>query len=114
MPHVVKLAELPTSGGATLFEGGAYDAEVSFFLVDSAPGEGPDEHSHPYPEVFVIRHGQARFVIDGEGLDAQGGDIVVAPANVPHGFVNAGPGRLEMINLHPSGAMITRWLSENR
>jgi hypothetical protein len=32
---------------------------------------------------------------------------------VPHGFVNAGPGRLEMMNLHPAGAMITRWLSED-
>jgi mannose-6-phosphate isomerase-like protein (cupin superfamily) len=112
MIHVVKLADLPTSGGATPFEGGPYGAGVSFFLVDSAPGDGPDVHSHPYPEVFVVRHGQARFFVDGEGLDAEGGDIVVAPANVPHGFMNAGPGRLEMINLHPSGAMITRWLTD--
>jgi hypothetical protein len=29
---------------------------------------------------------------------------------VPHGFKNAGPGPLEMIDIHESGKFITEWL----
>lgn len=112
MPKVLKVADLPASGGARRFEGGPYGANVSFFLIDSAPGQGPELHSHPYAEVFVIRRGHAQFTLDGKTIDAESGDIVVAPAEAAHRFVNAGPSRLEMINIHASGDMLTRWLSD--
>lgn len=111
-PHVVRVPDLRSSGGSFRFEGAPYGASVSFFLIESEPGDGPDLHSHPYPEVFVVRHGHAQFTVGGETMSAASGDIVIAPADVEHGFVNAGPSRLEMINIHPSGQMITRWSSE--
>ena len=36
------------------FEGAAHGSEVSFFVVDDAPGEGPALHHHPYSETFVV------------------------------------------------------------
>ena len=112
MPHLVKMSELPSSGGARRFEAGEYGANVSFFLVDSEPGQGPEPHSHPYGEVFVVLSGQVQFTVGGKTIDAETSDIVVAEAETEHCFVNDGAGRLEMVNIHASGEMITRWLGE--
>ncbi len=112
MSAVINVADLPDAGGAQRFEGGPHGANVSFFLVDSEPGQGPEVHSHPYGEVFVVRFGRVRFTVDGDTFDAGSGDIVVAQAETAHSFVNVGPTRLEMINIHASGDMVTRWLSE--
>jgi mannose-6-phosphate isomerase-like protein (cupin superfamily) len=112
MADVIKMAELPASDGACRFEGGPYGADLSFFLIESEPGQGPELHSHPYGEVFVVRGGHVRFSVDGKAIDAEAGDIVVARAESEHRFVNSGPGRLDMINIHASGDMITRWLTD--
>lgn len=112
MADVVKVADLPAAGGGRRFEGGQYGANVSFFLIDSEPGQGAELHSHPYGEVFVVRRGHVRFTVDGKTLDAVAGHIIVARAETGHGFVNSGPGRLEMVNIHASGDMVTRWLTE--
>lgn len=54
MAHVFRSADLPRSPEGTLrFEGAEYAADVSFFLIDSDPGHGPQSHRHPYAEVFV-------------------------------------------------------------
>lgn len=110
--HVAKVADLPAADGACRFEGGPHGADVSFFLVDSAPGQGPELHSHPYGEVFVVRFGSAQFTVDGATVDAQAGDILVVPADAEHCFVNRGPGRLELVAIHGSGRMVTRWLRQ--
>ncbi len=39
------------------------DLPISFIMVDSAPGNGPDLYVHPYQEVFVIQSGEATFTI---------------------------------------------------
>lgn len=112
MTTVIRTVDLPAAGGAARFEGGPHGADLSFFLVDSAPGQGPGPHSHPYGEVFVVRAGCVRFEVGGKAIDAAGGDIVVVPGEIPHAFVNQGPGRLEMLSVHASGSMITRWLDD--
>lgn len=73
-------------------------------------GAGPRLHSHPYPETFIIRKGRARFTVGGEVFEAEAGQIVVAPAGVPHKFENAGPGPLENIDIHEAGMFETIWL----
>lgn len=57
-----------------------------------------------------MRVGRARFTVGDRIIDAEAGQIVVAPANVPHKFENLGPGRLETTDLHEAGAFSTEWL----
>ena len=114
MAVLINMAELPLRGEATrVFEGAQCgDTNVSFFLLEAPPGEGPSLHSHPYEEIFVIQAGQATFTVGDATLEATGGQIVVAPAGIPHKFVNSGKTPLRSINIHPISRMITEWLED--
>lgn len=94
------------------FEGGGYGSQVSFFLVDNEPGQGPGLHVHPYSETWVIRSGEAEFTVGREKLRAGAGAIVIGPAGIPHKFVNIGPGRLELICIHANTAIVQDWVEE--
>ena len=65
-------------------------------------GEGPTLHVHPYDEIFMINEGRARFTVGDRTIDAEAGDIVLGPANIPHGYQNLGPGRLDTLDIHLS------------
>jgi mannose-6-phosphate isomerase-like protein (cupin superfamily) len=65
-------------------------------------GEGPTLHVHPYDEVFMINEGRARFTVGDRTIDAETGDVVLGPANIPHGYQNLGPGRLDTLDIHLS------------
>ena len=43
--------------------------------------------------------GTAEFTVAGETLRAGPGSYVAAPAGVPHGFRNPGPGDLRLLNI---------------
>lgn len=88
------------------YEGQAYGAETSFFLVDNDPGQGPGLHWHPYPETWVVLEGTVRFVAGREKFDAGAGAITTVPAEMPHKFTNVGDGRLRMFCIHPSPTII--------
>lgn len=94
------------------FEGAGYGSQVSFFLVDNEPGQGPGLHVHPYSETWVIRSGEAEFTVGRRKLRAGAGAIVVGPAGIPHKFVNTGPGRLELICIHANKAIVQDWVEE--
>ncbi len=57
---------------------------------------------HPYDEIFTITEGRARFTVGDETIDAEAGDVVLGPANIPHGYQNLGPGRLDSLDIHLS------------
>ena len=116
MAHtIVASDELPHSGSAHRFEGYLHgDANVSFFLSETPPGEGPRLHTHPYEEVFVVQEGALTFTVGDSAVEAPSGHIVVAPASVPHKFVNSGTGHARHIDIHTSGRMITEWLVDER
>lgn len=82
------------------FEGRDLGGPVSMFLIDNEPGKGSALHTHPYPETWVVHRGDVEFTVGGQSSRAAAGDIVVAPANVPHRFLNIGSGRLEMVCIH--------------
>jgi mannose-6-phosphate isomerase-like protein (cupin superfamily) len=104
LAHVINKDELPHSAIAHKFEGDHYGAtNLSFFLVDSAPGSGAGLQKHPYEEVFVVQEGVATFTVGDATIEASAGQIVVVPAGVPHAFVNSGNGPLRQIDIHPSG-----------
>lgn len=72
-------------------------------------GEGPTLHVHPYDEIFTITEGRARFTVGDRTIDAEAGDVVFGPANVPHGYQNLGPGRLDSLDIHLS----PEWIQYN-
>lgn len=114
MPEIEVIdVEALHQNGSWLFEGADHGGVgLSFFLIDSPPGAGPDLHVHPYMEVFVLHEGEATFLVGDESLVAVGGQVVVAPADRPHKFRNSGSARLHMTNIHPSATTITRWLEQ--
>lgn len=114
MIHAINKDELPHSGSAHRFEGYRYGgANVSFFLSETPPERGPQLHTHPYEEVFVVQEGDLTFTVGDDTIEATGGQIVVVPAGVPHRFVNSGIGRTRHIDIHTSRRMTTEWLEED-
>lgn len=98
----------PGESPTVRFEGKDYGAPVSMFVTDSAPGTGSQLHVHPYRETWVVRKGEAEFLVGGERLRASAGDIVVAPADVPHRYLNVGTDQLELVCIHPSDTIRQR------
>ncbi|WP_229666015.1 cupin domain-containing protein [Wenxinia marina] len=91
-------------------DGARFGAGVTvLFYATETVGEGPKLHVHTYDEIFVIRQGRARFTIGDETIDAEEGDVLFGPANVPHKFVNLGPGRLDTVDIHHS----PEWVQTN-
>ena len=96
---------------ASEFEGYLHgDTDVSFILVDMPPGEGVRLHKHPYKEIFIIQEGAATYTVGTATLEARAGQIIIAPANTPHKFVNSGEGKLQQVDIHLSKRFITEWL----
>lgn len=94
------------------FDGHEHGSEVSFFLVDNEPGQGPGLHVHPYTETWVIRSGIGEFTVGSQTTRATAGDILVGPAGIPHKFVNVGDARLELICIHASDHIVQDFLEE--
>lgn len=78
---------------------------VLFYATDEI-GEGPRWHIHSYDEIFIVRTGCALFTIGDEKIEAEAGDILLGPANIPHKYHNLGPGVLETTDIHVSD----RWI----
>lgn len=95
------------------FEGGQFGmaASVMFYTSDRIGG-GPKLHQHPYDEIFIVREGRVRYTVGDEMIDAVAGQIVFAPANVPHKFENLGLGRLESTDIHITDHFATTWLED--
>jgi len=63
--------------------------------------EGVDPHTHAdHADCFYVLEGEAEFTIGGEQLCTGPGGFVAAPAGTVHGFRNAGPGELRVLNMH--------------
>lgn len=90
-------------------EGLALGTNVTVLFHASDPGGGARLHVHPYDEIFIVREGRVRYTVGDETINAEAGDIVLGPANVPHKFTNLGPGRLETTDIHLSD----RWIQTN-
>ena len=104
-PAHIAASEWQTEGRVLrgLLEGKTLNTGISLIrYVTDVIGEGPTLHVHPYDEIFVITEGNARFTVGEQTLDATTGDIVFGPANIPHGYQNLGPGRLDTLDIHVS------------
>ena len=113
MTHIINKSDLAHSETAYEFEGHHYaDTRVSFIVIDAPPGSGPKLHRHPYEEVFVVQEGVLTFTVGDAAVEATSGHIVVAPAGVPHKFVNSGTAHARHIDIHTSRRMTTEWLED--
>ena len=101
MATVTPIDDLRRSPTAALFEG-REQAPVSIFVTKYERGQGPDLHTHPYPEVFVVETGTATFTAGDEQLTVEAGHIVVVPEETVHGFKGAGDDTLRVVSVHPS------------
>ncbi len=104
---------LPQDGNSHDFQGFKYgDTNISFIWVDMPPGDGPRLHKHPYQEIFILLEGQATYTVGNSTIEAKANQVVIAPANIPHKFVNSGQGVLKQIDIHLSPRFITEWLED--
>ena len=78
---------------------------VLFYATDKI-AVGPKWHVHPYDEIFIVRTGRALFTIGETKIEAEAGDILLGPADIPHKYENLGPGLLETTDIHVSD----RWI----
>jgi mannose-6-phosphate isomerase-like protein (cupin superfamily) len=105
MATVTPIDDVRLNPRAARFEGGD-DARVSIFVTHNGRGEGPDLHTHPYPETFVVLRGTALFTAGEEQLEVEAGSIVVVPEETVHGFKSASDEVLEVVSVHPSPHVI--------
>jgi mannose-6-phosphate isomerase-like protein (cupin superfamily) len=111
MTIVINKLDLPSSDIGWEFQGSQYaNTNVSFLIIDAPPGSGPQLHSHPYEEIFIVQEGQATLTVGDATIEATSGQIVIVPAGVPHKFINSGSGPLRQLDIHASRSMITTWL----
>lgn len=94
------------------FVGAEHQADVSFFWVDTAPGNGPEFHWHPYTETWIVLQGEALLETQDEQLRARPGHIVTVTADTVHRFRSQGEENLQMICIHASPTMIQEFLPE--
>lgn len=106
--------ELALPGSRTRrFDGGSFGSAISYFAVDSDPGDTVALHRHPYTETWVVLDGSVRFSVGTAVLEGTAGDTVVAPARVWHGFTNDGDGPLRMMCIHASPRIIQEWKDDS-
>jgi mannose-6-phosphate isomerase-like protein (cupin superfamily) len=62
------------------------------------PGQSQSAHAHADADkVYVVLQGLARIQIGEDEREAAPGTAALAPAGVPHGVRNPGPGRLSVL-----------------
>jgi mannose-6-phosphate isomerase-like protein (cupin superfamily) len=111
--RVIRLDDLPHNARAHRFAGAENgDVPFSIIIVRVEPGNGPEPHRHPYPEVFLVQSGEATFRVGEASVVVPAGHIVIGPSNVPHAFTNTGTDELRMVNVHGSPEFVTEWLSD--
>ena len=90
--------------------GSVFGTDVTVLVVESeGSGKGPCLHVHPYGELFVVHQGRARYEVGDESVEAGAGDVLFAPAGVPHRFVTLSEGPFRATDIHLS----PEWIQTN-
>jgi len=59
--------------------------EMTITLFSFAAGDGVSTHSAPGDAMLYVLEGQAKVTIGGKPMTVNAGEVVVMPANIPHG-----------------------------
>lgn len=57
---------------------------VTLFAFDQ--GQGLTEHTSPFDALVLLLEGMAEIRVSGKAIPAKAGDLVLMPANEPHGL----------------------------
>jgi mannose-6-phosphate isomerase-like protein (cupin superfamily) len=107
------LTDLELSPTAALFEGQPRaGVGISIFVVRTPPGRAVEMHVHPYPETFVLLTGHGRWTAGEEVRELSAEQMIVVPADTPHGFRNVGEEPLLVVSVHESGEVQQTFLGE--
>ncbi len=100
------LDDLKFTATAALFEGKARAGiDISIFVVHTPPGKFIEMHVHPYSETFVLLAGRGRWTV-GDAVDEFSPEqLIVVPAETPHGLRNVGDVPLLVVSVHESGTL---------
>ena len=83
-----KMGKAPLAAGEHLYAG------LNCFL----PGQEHAAHVHPNQDkLYVVLEGSAEASVGGETMAVAAGDMVFAPAGVPHGMKNTGDANLVVL-----------------
>ncbi|HZQ89184.1 MAG TPA: cupin domain-containing protein [Gaiellaceae bacterium] len=104
--QILDFDDLQFSPTAWLFEGrpGA-GIGISAFVVRTPPGTSVELHVHPYSETFVLLEGSGRWTAGDDVIELHANQILVVPADTPHGFRNTGDRPLLVVSVHESGTL---------
>jgi mannose-6-phosphate isomerase-like protein (cupin superfamily) len=97
-PPVVAGDRFEVMGTVITFRKTAADTDgvKTTFDMIAPPGVGVPMHVHEHEdELFVIRRGKVRFVVDGKVTLAGPGETAYGPKNVPHSWEAIGADDLE-------------------
>ncbi|HEY1237249.1 MAG TPA: cupin domain-containing protein [Solirubrobacterales bacterium] len=112
-PQIVTydLEEMKVAPTAALFEGKKRAGiDISFFVVHTPPGEFVEMHVHPYWETFVMLGGRGRWTAGDAVTELTPEQVLVVPADTPHGFRNIGDEPLLVTAIHESGTLQQEFL----
>jgi mannose-6-phosphate isomerase-like protein (cupin superfamily) len=107
-PQIVKyeLDDLKFSPTAALFEGkDRAGIDISIFVVRTPPGRAIEMHVHPYSETFVLLEGQGRWTVGNTVVELHPDQLLVVPADTPHGLRNVGEAPLLVVSVQESGTL---------
>lgn len=77
----------------------------SLILAETESGGEMPVHSHPYQEVSIVTEGIGRWTVGERSYTAGPGDIVIAPANMQHMFVNEGTEMMRHTSIQLTGTL---------
>ena len=77
----------------------------NFGIIEIQPGRELEQHvHHEEDDAFYIVEGEMTFSFGDREVTAPPGTFVLVPPGVEHGFRNAGPDPVRMLNIHaPAG-----------
>jgi quercetin dioxygenase-like cupin family protein len=105
-------SELAAGPVGRAFAGADHGAGVSVLLIDAAPGEAEEWHSHPVEEVVAVQAGYATFFLGRlQRRIVRDGEVVRIPAGVAHRYANTASGRFRAVAAHASPEVIVSGLS---
>jgi mannose-6-phosphate isomerase-like protein (cupin superfamily) len=62
-------------------------------------------HVHPYSETFVLLRGRGRWTVGDDVAELNPEQLIVVPADTPHGLRNIGDVPLLVVSVHESGTL---------
>lgn len=100
-PSVIRPADLATYEPGKMAKTTLYASPHLLVGLNAfEPGQEHALHAHAgQDKAYLVVQGSGRFLLEGHELPMAAGDLLVAPAGVPHGVRNTGPDRLLVLAL---------------